>query len=184
MLKAATLKPRDVVVACKLFSYEEIPPKDGWTFASLADDVGISPSQSHSSVERCRQAQLLVTVRNKEIVSKRHFHELLSVAAPRIFFATRGSITVGMPTGIYAKPLEGFGEIRKDILPVVWTDSVGEIRGEGVVPIHPSVPEVAKRDPLVYELLALVDVIRIGDAPQRNKALALLERKIVGKAME
>lgn len=185
MLKAATLRPKDVIVACKLFSYEDHPPKEGWTFASLAADLGIAASEVHGSVERCRQAQLLVAVRSREIVSKRHFHELLSIAAPRIFFATRGSITQGMPTGVYARPLESsMGEIRRDALPVVWIGSEGDIRGEGIAPIHPSAPEVARKDPLVYELLALVDVVRVGDTQSRNRAIALLERKIVGKIVE
>lgn len=186
MLKATTLKPRDVLAACKLFSYGEARNGGAWTYASLAEDICTSPSEAHRSVERCRQAQLLVVVRNKEIISRRYFHELLSVATPRIFFAHRGSITVGMPTGLFAPPLAGHNEfpLPMDALPTIWTDSEGAVRGESIEPLHPSVPEVAKRDVLVYELLALVDIIRIGDTPSRNKAIAMLERKIIGKSSD
>ena len=47
---------------------------------------------------------------------------------------------------------------------------MGEIRGLSIEPLHPSAPRAASRDPRFYELLALVDVLRLGGP--REKALA------------
>jgi len=43
-----------------------------------------------------------------------------------------------------------------------------------VQPLHPGVPGAAQRDPVLYDLLALVDALRIGRARER----ALAEKEI------
>jgi hypothetical protein len=45
----------------------------------------------------------------------------------------------------------------------VWPDPLGSVRGIGLEPLHPAVPEVARRDPELGERLALVDAMRLGD---------------------
>jgi len=190
MLKATALKAQDVLVACKLHTLSEAGQVE-WTFASLSDDLGISTSEIYQAVSRCRSAQLVVTVREKEVVSKKHFHDLLVFAVPRIFYAVRGGLETGMPTGIHAPPLKKRFDIflpehTKGILPSVWATpdtggSVVRARGESISPLYPSAPEAASKDPLLYELLALVDVVRIGDTQTRNAAVAILEKKILGR---
>ena len=41
-------------------------------------------------------------------------------------------------------------------------DPMGNSRGLIVEPLHPNVPKAAKKDSYLYELLALVDALRIG----------------------
>jgi hypothetical protein len=185
MLKAPALKAQDVLVMCQLFAWGNKP----WTYASLAEAVDLSVSEAHDAVKRCRAAQLLVTVRDGEIVSKKHFCDLLVFAAPRIFFAVRGNIALGWPTAYYLPALKGeFEGLRpedhKAALPIVWPDIEGTVRGESLLPIYPSVPLAVRKDAALYEVLALVDVIRLGDARCRRKAVELLEKKIYGKPVE
>ncbi len=49
------------------------------------------------------------------------------------------------------------------------------VRGHSILPLYPSVPEAALKDEKLYELLALVDALRIGRA--REKELAVVELK-------
>jgi hypothetical protein len=63
-------------------------------------------------------------------------------------------------------------------LPPVWPDPRGRQRGIAVTPLHPAVPVLARRDPKLAELLALVDAIRMGDARVRGLATKLLGQRL------
>ena len=60
----------------------------------------------------------------------------------------------------------------------MWPDAEGTVRGEGLRPLYRSVPGAARRDPGLYELLALVDAIRSGRARERKIAVAELEARL------
>jgi hypothetical protein len=77
-------------------------------------------------------------------------------------------VTRGLPTAYGAPPLEQ--EIAGDDLPPVWPDARGTVRGESLEPLHPSVPRASRKDAQLYELLALVDAVRIGRARERKLA--------------
>ena len=57
----------------------------------------------------------------------------------------------------------------------VWPYAKGTVRGHSIIPLYPSVPEAALKDAKLYELLALVDALRVGRA--REKELAIIEIK-------
>jgi hypothetical protein len=46
--------------------------------------------------------------------------------------------------------------------PVVWSVSGGSVEGMMIKPIHESVPFAASSDELLYEVLSLVEAIRLG----------------------
>ena len=48
--------------------------------------------------------------------------------------------------------------------------SDGQVQGAAVQPLYSSVPGAARRDPALYDLLALVDALRIGRARERSLA--------------
>ena len=52
----------------------------------------------------------------------------------------------------------------------VWPDPDGNVRGITFEPLSSSVPKAAKHDPALYELLALVDVLREGRARESQRA--------------
>ena len=170
---AAQIKPQDVLVACKLYSLKVAD--ESWTYVGLGESVGISSGEAHNAVDRCRRAAV---VGASGVVVRKNLRDLLAVATPRIFYATRGGLSRGMPTGIWAPPLVGKFEKGSQTLPTTWPCEDGTCeRGESVDPIYPSAP-IAARDPLVYELLALVDVIRVGGATDRNRAIEMIDRRM------
>jgi len=55
----------------------------------------------------------------------------------------------------------------------------GSLRGASVVPLYAAAPATAVRNPALYELLALVDAVRLGRARERTRAKQLLRERIM-----
>ena len=62
----------------------------------------------------------------------------------------------------------------------VWPDVYGGIRGVACHPIHPSIPKSLRENPDLsfYELLVLIDAIRLGRAREREIATILLNDRL------
>ena len=92
------------------------------------------------------------------------------------FPASHGPVARGMPTAFAAPPLAQW--FASEELPPVWPDPEGKVKGFAVEPLYDSVPGAAKLDPALYELLALVDAIRMGRARERKLAEDELRKRI------
>jgi predicted TIM-barrel fold metal-dependent hydrolase len=66
----------------------------------------------------------------------------------------------------------------------VWPDAEGNVRGLGVVPLHRGVPAAAQKDKRLYELLALIDLLRGGRARERQWAEQRIEKILKTAAAE
>jgi hypothetical protein len=53
------------------------------------------------------------------------------------------------------------------------------VKGQSIIPLFPSVAEAVQNDVLLYELLALVDALRVGRAREREIALEELKKRIL-----
>jgi hypothetical protein len=174
------LKPQDVLIACKLLSLGDAR----WTFSRLASSLSISVSESHEATERCKKAAVLATSKSRLFVVKRKFFELLTLAVPQIFYAVRGPIQMGTPTSVWAGPLASrftsatWPRGSGGDIPLVWPHEGGTVRGESLLPIYPTVPKIVGSDLALYEMLALIDVIRTAEIPDRKLAATMLEKII------
>ena len=61
----------------------------------------------------------------------------------------------------------------------VWPDPAGSTRGQALYPLYPSAPLAARSDPQLYEFLALVDAIRIGNVREQQLAESLLKERLL-----
>jgi hypothetical protein len=165
-------RPHDILVACRLYSLAE--RRSEWTYAGLAESLGLSVGEVHNSVERCFRSGILLPSRE---LSRKLLVDLLAVAAPRIFYAVRGGVALGLPTSTSAEPLVKYWS-GKQGLPVVWECVEDSVRGETLVPLCPQVPRACRLDPVVYELMALVDVVRAGTPDDRRRASDMLEKRV------
>ena len=52
------------------------------------------------------------------------------------------------------------------------------MRGSTLLPLYPKLPLAARADQCLYELLALFDSLRIGQARERELARSLLESRL------
>ena len=61
----------------------------------------------------------------------------------------------------------------------VWPNPDGGVRGQVVDPLHDEVPHLVESRPDLYEWLALVDIIRIGSAREREVAAEVFSERIM-----
>ena len=95
--------------------------------------------------------------------------EFLIHGVKYVFPVQRGEATRGMPTAYAAPPLSD--QIAADgDLPPVWPDAEGSVRGVTLEPLHRAVPNAARKDPTLYEILALIDALRDGRVRERQLA--------------
>lgn len=98
-----------------------------------------------------------------------------------VFPAQRGEPTRGLPTAHAAAPLH-HQIVSASELPPVWPDPDGQVRGGSFEPLHKAVPTAARKDPRLYEPLALIDALRGGSARERQlaeRALSALLRSLL-----
>jgi DNA-binding Lrp family transcriptional regulator len=160
-----SLKPQDIILALKLVAHKDAPQK----VLELAYELGISQSQVSYGLERLKRSGLLSEDRK---VMKRALLEFLIYGLKYVYPAKPGPLVRGMLTAHSAKPLAG--KIVSDE-PYVWPTNDGDVRGVAIEPLYVSAPKAAKNDQALYELLALVDAIRVGRA--REQAMAKEELK-------
>lgn len=155
-------KPQDVVVALRL----AIGAANG-SYADLGKELGMSASEVHAAVRRLVDARLLETEsRRVRVEALRNF---LVHGVPYAFPASPRQLTRGMPTAWAAPALSGKID-STDQIPPVWPDPEGTVQGSAIKPLYASVPNAARRSPALYDLLALVDALRIGRARERSMA--------------
>lgn len=171
--KQLSLKPQDLVVAVKLAANRH---RD-FVLATLAEELGMAISAVHGSIRRAEQARLLSRSGGSVRAIRGAVKEFLIHGAKYAFPAFLGSTGRGMPTTVGAPALVEFFDQTK-VLPPVWPDPNGEMWGPTVVPLHSSVPGAAGRDKEFYDLMALLDAIRLGAARERELAAAAIEERL------
>jgi hypothetical protein len=168
------LRPQDLLVLLRL----ALEPGPAPTYAALATDLGLTASEVHAGVDRAVAAQLAhKEAGGKPSVNLAALRQFLQHGARYCFPPTRGGLTRGLATGYAAAPLKESIQPGSDP-PPVWPYRLGTERGIALHPLYPSVPEAASRNPALYELLALFDAVRGGNARERKLALELLDRRL------
>jgi len=133
----------------------------------------MSSSEVHAAVKRAQASRLLHGAELGERPNLGAIEEFLLHGLKYAFPAERGALTRGVPTSYAAEPLRQ--EIApSDEPPPVWPYATGPQRGIAFEPLYRQAPEAALRDPVLYELLALVDALRDGRARERKLAAELL----------
>ena len=106
---------------------------------------------------------------------KSALEEFLIHGLKYVFPAEPGPLSRGVPTAHSAAPLS------KKIIsnePYVWPDADGDVRGQAIEPLYPSAPQAAKKDAKLYELLTLVDALRVGRVREQKLAAQELIKRI------
>ena len=169
------LKPQDVLVLLK----QVANPATIWTFATLAEGLHLSASQTHRSVQRCLAAGLAVSKGRGEWQAARS--ALLEFAVHGVRYAfpeTQGRARRGIPTSFGTLPLSADINSAAGDAPV-WPHPSGTVRGPSLSPLCKTAPDAALVDPALHEMLALLDALRAGRS--RERALA---EKYLAERME
>ncbi len=167
------LKPQDLVVAFKLAISDHV----ALPYSELAEALGLSASEVHGGVGRLKLARLANVVDERLQIVRAALREFVLHGANYSFPATHRSATRGMPTSYAVAPLQS-QLTPSDDLPPVWPDPHGTKRGIAFQPLYPTVPLAARKDPALYEILALFDALRGGAARERQIAHQMLSDRL------
>lgn len=149
----------------------------------LARLLCMSPSEVNAGVKRLVLSGLLGPVqRSNRVVFlpiKTAVEECLIFGVKYFIPVQLGTYTRGIVTAYAAPIFEKHIILGEDPIPV-WACGEGNQRGVALEPLYRSVPQsiIKHPDPLFYELLVLIDAIRIGRVRERSIAINLLKEKL------
>lgn len=178
------MKSQDIVILLKLAGALEVGGQsqranNALSVRGLEAALGISKSEVSASLRRSLASGLAIKDRDGSHVRpvRRHLVQFLIHGLRFVFPARQGAMTRGIPTAFAAPMLEG-RLISAAPFVCVWPSAHGEVIGQALEPLYPSVPEAALNDPWLYEVLALIDAVRIGGARENALAGDLLKARL------
>ena len=167
------LKPQDIVVMMKLVANGNAP----WSYNRLAVALFMSPSEVHAAMKRAVKAQLATSLGDRLTPNLSNLKTFLLNGIRFVFIPDRGEMTRGIPTAYAAPPLSEL-IVASNEPPPVWPDPEGEVRGQSFSPLYKSVPPAAREDGRFYELMALVDSLRGGQAREIRVAVDEMTKRL------
>ena len=169
-LQKKAMKPQDIVILLKILCLKERP----WSQITLADDLFMSQSEISQSIVRSKYAGLLHVDGKKVFVLS--FMEFLQYGLRFVFPQKPGPVVRGIPTAHSTLPLNNYIRSEESY---VWPSAKGNTRGHTIIPLYPSVVDAVKIDSELYELLALIDALRVGNAREKELAINELKQRIL-----
>lgn len=145
------------------------------SYAERAERLGMSASEVHAAMRRLGEARLWDS--DSRRIRRKPFLEFLLHGVPYAFAASPGEVTRGVPTA-WAAPVLAGQLMHNDGLPPVWPSPEGKVQGVAVKPLYRSVVKAGQRNPELYDLLALVDALRVGRARERKIAEDELKHRL------
>ncbi len=165
MKKHNGMRPLDIVVLMQI----AVRKKDPWFMKDIAQAIGMSASEVSESLNRSAIAGLISGDKKQILVS--NLIDFLQYGIRYVFPAILGPVLRGIPTA-YSAPNLGNDITNKE--PIVWPFALGTERGQSIEPLHSSVPKACLENPKFYDLMALVEALRLGRAREKSYTLAIL----------
>lgn len=161
---------------------EEDPPAraDSYSVRALEASLGVSKTEVAAALKRCQDVGLLRLDPQSQLprVNSKSLLAFVEHGLRFVFPARPAEITRGIPTGFAAPVLAGKLMSGGDSIHV-WPDAYGNRKGQSVKPLFRTVPGAVKKDPLLYEYLALVDAVRMGSPREVQLANEMLREKVL-----
>jgi hypothetical protein len=166
------MRPQDIVVLLKIITLDN----KSWQNKDLAWALHISNSEISECLNRNYVAGLIDNQKKK--VSRQSLMDFLEHGLRYVFPVVPGSIMNGFPTA-HSHPF--MNEHFKSEEHYVWPDFESNARGSSIQPLYKGVSKSVKTDPLLYKLLALIDVIRVGRVRELKVAVGELKKIILNE---
>lgn len=170
MKKHNGMRPQDIVVLLKIVSMHDI----NWRSIDIANALQISPSEVSEALNRCKIARLIDS--HKRSVNVNSLKEFLISGIKYVFPTEPGAMVRGIPTAHSAFPINKHISSNEDVY--VWPYAKGNKRGQAIEPLYITLPAIIKEGDLFYELLVIVDTIRIGRVREIKIAIEELEKRL------
>ena len=160
------MRPQEIVTLLKILCNG---PRE-WYHKELASDLFISAAEVSYSLQRTADSGLIDSAKKK--VKIQSLLEFLIHGIQYVFSEKPGSITRGLSTA-HSHPMKlQFISDQQ----YVWADAESEERGLKATPLYLGVVKAAKKDPKLYLMLILIDVLRMGKTREKKVAIAELEK--------
>lgn len=165
------IKPQDIAILLFICQYS-----DGkYKISEIADSLKISQSEVSESVNRSNIAKLIDA--KSKTVFRNGLYEFLVYGLRFVFPVVPGSNVRGIPTSHSGPPLNRLITSGEDKF--VWSYSKGTVRGMSIEPLYKTIPAIAGEFSEYYELLCLVDALRIGRSREVNLAREILSERLL-----
>lgn len=185
------LKSQDVVVLLKLVSLQEeeqsvsgrfernVGVEARYSVRSLEARLGISKTEVNASFRRILSTGMAVKDHEtgQPKANRRNLYNFIVHGLKFVFPAAPGAMTRGIPTAFAAPMLKDLLLSGGNYI-YVWPSAGGREIGQSIQPLFKSVPEAAGKDAELYENLALVDAIRLGNQREIGLAKERLSEKL------
>jgi DNA-binding Lrp family transcriptional regulator len=182
MKKHNGMRPQDILIILKLISQTKQENSGSEFYKSvdnqnknIAKSLEMSEAEISESLRRSEYAGL-ISDRTTKQVNKRAILEFLLHGIKYVFPIHPGAIVRGIPTAHSALPISS-NIVSNEMF--VWEHPEGKARGQAIIPLYHTIPNVIENDEKLYELLALVDAIRTGTARINKIASEELEKRIL-----
>lgn len=184
------MKSQDIFLLLKLvsLSQQENNSRESsfaarYTTRGIESETGIGKSVVSQSLNRSIKVGLAKLERKTGFprVNVKALTEFIVYGLKYVFPAEVSEVSRGIPTSFAAPVLNGIIMSAGNLI-YIWPDARGGNMGQSVAPLYKSVPMAVKLDPYLYEYLALVDAIRLGNAREAGVAKDELEKKLKTKS--
>jgi len=170
MEKFNGLKSQDILILLMIITIK----KENWVLSEVATTLDISLSETSQALERCRICGLIDSSKKK--VNRLNFREFLIYGLKYVYPAQIGSQVRGIATGYSAEPIKS--KLSESNENLVWAYYKGSRRGNSVKPLYPTVPKIIDNNKELYELLVIVDTLRVGKVREREIAIEELDKRL------
>lgn len=170
MKKHNGMRPQDVVVLVKIIAIGN----DEWRNIDIANAIYLSPSEVSEALNRCKIAGLIDSKKRK--VNINSFIEFLVFGLKYVFPTEPGAVVKGIPTAHSASPVKEQISSGADVY--VWPYAKGSHRGQAIEPLYKTLPKVVEADKVFYELLAIIDTIRVDRVRETEIAVDELNKRL------
>jgi len=140
-----------------------------WLQKDLSWSLRISESEVSGSLNRSMISGLISP--DKKKVMKSAFLKFIEFGVRYVFPAVPGKIARGVATA-HSAPILKDHFISEEIY--VWPSKSGRSKGQSVAPLSLYQVDAATEDAKLYDMLALLDAIRLGKPRECQKSIELL----------
>lgn len=172
MRKHNGMRPQDIVILLKIV----VLNVENFQIIQLASSLQLSLSEISESLNRSFIANLIDHKKKK--INKLNLLEFLEHGVRYVFPQSPGGLVRGIPTA-HSHPFMKNKFISK--VDYAWPDNKGTTLGLLIEPFYAKQVEAVKADVTLYELLALIDVIRVGKVREVQAALKQLKYVILNE---
>lgn len=166
MKKHNGMRPHDIVVLLKI-----VLLKNDWLCKDLAKELFISASEITESLNRSKLAGLISP--SKKNVQIDNLLDFISNGLAYVFPVEPGAKARGIPTA-HSAPMLRNKLISDEVY--VWPSKNGSERGQTIQPLYDNLIEAVQLDSKLYEILALIESIRVGRVREKNLAIEELKQ--------